>query len=74
MIWYNEEEGGKTDDYADSKRQNKRSDLYIYNADVWVVHNCTIFLCSLDLGNIVPRGDPLNVSVKFVAKNDHLPE
>ena len=29
MIWYNEEEGGKTDDYADSKRQNKRSDLYI---------------------------------------------
>ena len=27
-------------------------------ASVWIVHNCTIFLCSLDVRNIVQGGDP----------------
>ena len=27
--------------------------------DDFVVHNCTIFLCSLDVRNIVQGGDPL---------------
>ena len=29
------------------------------NTDTVLVHNCTIFLCSLDVRNIVQGGDPL---------------
>ena len=31
----------------------------------WVVHNCTIFLCSLDVRNIVQGGDPLYAGFFF---------
>ena len=32
---------------------------------VGVVHNCTIFLCSLDVRNIVQGGDPLYAAVNY---------
>ena len=31
----------------------------LIGAGQWIVHNCTIFLCSLEVRNIVQGGDPL---------------
>ena len=33
--------------------------MYLKVGYEWLVHNCTIFLCSLDVRNIVQGGDPL---------------
>ena len=42
-----------------SAENNKGVPNFVYWALPRVVHNCTIFLCSLDVRNIVQGGDPL---------------
>ena len=42
------------------KERSESWNIYFaYNSVTVVVHNCTIFLCSPDVRNIVQGGDPL---------------
>ena len=44
--------------------EEKKHSLFLGGMGGWgVVHNCTIFLCSLDVRNIVQGGDPLYGSI-----------
>ena len=47
---------------AESSQNPPLDGWWVVGWVVWLVH-CTIFLCSLDVGNIVQGGDPLYASV-----------
>ena len=43
--------------------RSEEAELAITTSFLRIVHNCTIFLCSLDVRNIVQGGDPLYAGV-----------